>query len=56
MTTIDPGAQIGHVHLHVAELERAVRFYRDVLGFRLNGRLGDQSASSVPASTTTTSA
>jgi catechol 2,3-dioxygenase len=42
MTTIDPGAQIGHVHLHVAELERAVRFYRDVLGFRLNGRIGDE--------------
>jgi catechol 2,3-dioxygenase len=41
MTTIDPGARIGHVHLHVADLDRALRFYRDVLGFSLTGRLGD---------------
>ena len=33
MNSIDPGAQIGHVHLKVAELDRAVAFYRDVLGF-----------------------
>ena len=32
-STIDPGAQIGHVHLKVADLDRAVAFYRDVLGF-----------------------
>jgi catechol 2,3-dioxygenase len=42
MTTIDPGAQIGHVHLHVCDLDRAVGFYRDVLGFRLTGRIGAQ--------------
>jgi catechol 2,3-dioxygenase len=42
MTTIDPGAQIGHVHLHVSDLERAVAFYRDVLGFGLTGRVGAQ--------------
>jgi catechol 2,3-dioxygenase len=42
MTSIDPGADIGHVHLHVADLGRAVSFYRDVLGFRLNGRIADQ--------------
>src|SRR3954451_2055144 len=41
MTSIDPQAHIGHVHLQVADLERAVRFYRDVLGFQLNGRFGD---------------
>ena len=41
MNTIDPAARIGHVHLHVADLDRAVRFYRDVLGFSLTGRLGD---------------
>ena len=44
MTSIDPGAQIGHVHLHVADLDRAVSFYRDVLGFRVTGRIGDQLA------------
>jgi catechol 2,3-dioxygenase len=31
--TIDPGVRIGHVHLKVANLERALPFYRDVLGF-----------------------
>lgn len=29
---IAPTAQVGHVHLRVADLERAIRFYRDVLG------------------------
>jgi catechol 2,3-dioxygenase len=43
-STIDPGAQIGHVHLKVADLERAVSFYRDVLGFTVTGRVGDQLA------------
>src|SRR4051794_41192643 len=43
-STIDPGAQIGHVHLKVAELDRAVAFYRDVLGFQVTGRIGDQLA------------
>ena len=43
-STIDPGAQIGHVHLKVAELDRAVAFYRDVLGFTVTGRIGDQLA------------
>jgi catechol 2,3-dioxygenase len=42
MTSIDPGARIGHVHLHVTDLERAVRFYRDVLGFQVTGRIADQ--------------
>jgi catechol 2,3-dioxygenase len=41
---IDPGVTIGHVHLKVADLERALRFYRDVLGFELVARLGDQAA------------
>jgi catechol 2,3-dioxygenase len=31
--TIPAGADIGHVHLKVADLERALAFYRDVLGF-----------------------
>ncbi len=41
---IDAGVSIGHVHLKVADLERALRFYRDVLGFELVARMGDQAA------------
>jgi catechol 2,3-dioxygenase len=32
---IDPGVTIGHVHLRVADLDRALGFYRDVLGFEI---------------------
>jgi catechol 2,3-dioxygenase len=39
MTSIDPGVDIGHVHLRVGDLDRAVRFYRDVLGFELKARM-----------------
>jgi catechol 2,3-dioxygenase len=35
---------IGHVHLKVADLERSIGFYRDVLGFELTTRFGDQAA------------
>jgi len=41
---IDPGTRIGHVHLRVADLERALGFYRDVLGFELTQRYGSQAA------------
>ena len=41
---IDPGVRIGHVHLKVANLERALGFYRDVLGFQVMQRLGDSAA------------
>jgi catechol 2,3-dioxygenase len=41
---IDPRVDIGHVHLKVADLERALSFYRDVLGFDLTARYGDQAA------------
>ena len=41
---IDPGADIGHVHLKVSDLDRAVVFYRDALGFEETTRLGDQAA------------
>ncbi|HWC07235.1 MAG TPA: VOC family protein, partial [Gemmatimonadota bacterium] len=41
---IDPGVTIGHVHLKVADLERALRFWRDVLGFELTQRYGTQAA------------
>jgi catechol 2,3-dioxygenase len=42
--SIDPGVDIGHVHLKVADLDRALGFYRDVLGFELMDRFGDQAA------------
>src|SRR6202142_4141559 len=41
---IDAKARIGHVHLKVADLERALKFYRDVLGFELTQRFGSQAA------------
>lgn len=46
MTTqpIDPGVDIGHVHLKVADLERALAFYCGVLGFELMQRYGRQAA------------
>jgi catechol 2,3-dioxygenase len=44
VTDIDPGADIGHVHLKVADLERAIGFYHGVLGFRITMRYGTQAA------------
>jgi catechol 2,3-dioxygenase len=41
---VHPEVRIGHVHLKVADLERAIAFYRDVLGFELTQRYGDQAA------------
>jgi len=41
---IDPRVDIGHVHLKVADIGRALAFYCDVLGFELTARLGDQAA------------
>jgi catechol 2,3-dioxygenase len=41
---IDPGVRIGHVHLKVADLERALKFYCGVLGFELQQRFGSQAA------------
>lgn len=41
---IHPQAQIGHVHLKVADLDRAIRFYSGVLGFPLQQRWGDSAA------------
>ncbi|MEI6561461.1 MAG: VOC family protein [Verrucomicrobiota bacterium] len=37
-------ATIGHVHLKVADLERSLAFYRDVLGFEVTQRFGRQAA------------
>jgi len=44
MNTIDPGVDIGHVHLKVADLERAIAFYHGVLGFGITQRYGTQAA------------
>jgi catechol 2,3-dioxygenase len=41
---LHPRVGIGHVHLKVADLERALAFYRDVLGFELTQRYGQQAA------------
>lgn len=41
---IDSGVRIGHVHLKVADLERALKFYCGVLGFTLMQRFGAQAA------------
>jgi catechol 2,3-dioxygenase len=43
-TPIDPGVRLGHVHLKVADLERALGFYCGVLGFELTQRYGEQAA------------
>jgi catechol 2,3-dioxygenase len=39
---IDPQVRIGHVHLKVADIDRALGFYRDVLGFEITTRYGTQ--------------
>jgi catechol 2,3-dioxygenase len=41
---VHPETRIGHVHLKVADLERAIGFYSGVLGFELMQRYGDQAA------------
>ena len=42
--TIDPRVDIGHVHLKVADIDRALDFYCGILGFELMARLGDDAA------------
>jgi catechol 2,3-dioxygenase len=42
--TIAAGVSIGHVHLKVANLERAISFYADVLGFAVTDRIGHRAA------------
>jgi len=41
---INAGVRIGHVHLKVADLDRALGFYTGVLGFELMQRYGQQAA------------
>ena len=42
--SIDSRVDIGHVHLKVADIDRALSFYRDILGFDVMQRMGDQAA------------
>lgn len=42
--TIPPQTRIGHVHLKVANLDRALQFYRDLLGFSVTTLYGSQAA------------
>ena len=39
---VGPKVKIGHVHLKVADLQRSLAFYRDVLGFEVMQRYGSQ--------------
>jgi catechol 2,3-dioxygenase len=41
---IDPRVDIGHVHLKVSDLDRALAFYVGVLGFEVFARMGDEAA------------
>ena len=41
---IDPATHIGHVHLKVADLEQSLKFYTEVLGFEITGRMGNSAA------------
>jgi catechol 2,3-dioxygenase len=43
-SAIDSRVDIGHVHLKVSDIDRALSFYCDVLGFELQQRLGGQAA------------
>jgi catechol 2,3-dioxygenase len=42
--TLSPDVRIGHVHLRVSDLDRALAFYQGVLGFDLTQRFGRQAA------------
>src|SRR5918995_1545488 len=42
---VNPGTSIGHVHLKVANIERALGFYRDILGFEVTQWYGDDAVS-----------
>ena len=42
--TIPDQTRIGHIHLKVADLDRALAFYRDLLGFTVMATYGDQAA------------
>lgn len=39
---LPPETKIGHVHLRVSDIDRAVHFYRDILGFEITARYGSE--------------
>jgi catechol 2,3-dioxygenase len=41
---LDPRVRIGHIHLKVADLERSVKFYTEILGFEVTSRIGKSAA------------
>lgn len=41
---VHPAARIGHVHLKVADLDRAIGFYSGVLGFQITQKMGNSAA------------
>ena len=41
---IPPQTRIGHIHLKVADLERSLKFYRDLLGFEVQQYFGNSAA------------
>lgn len=43
-TAIHPETRIGHVHLKVSDIDRAIQFYGDVMGFELQERMGSDAA------------
>ncbi|MDO8881749.1 MAG: VOC family protein [Pseudotabrizicola sp.] len=44
MSSIHPGTRVGHVHLKVADVDRAIGFYSGLLGFGVTQRYGPQAA------------
>lgn len=42
--TVPHDTRIGHIHLKVADLDRALAFYRDLLGFTVTTMYGNQAA------------
>lgn len=42
--SIPPQTRIGHVHLKVSDIEKALKFYRDILGFEVTQMYGDSAA------------
>ena len=41
-SSLDPRVDIGHVHLKVSDIDRALAFWRDVIGFEEQARYGRQ--------------
>ena len=44
MPAVHPETRIGHIHLKVADIDRAIAFYSGVLGFEVQARMGQQAA------------